>query len=276
MWWPGCQTPPVTTFIDWLARQHAGLLFLGLLLATLLVGLGCARLAEWLLDDEARGLTSGSITTAVGVIAALYAVMVAFVIVNEWSAFADAQSHVSDESAALVATYTSAGALPEPGRTAIQRSVLAYDRTLVCNELPSLATNEGPSPASIAALRAMFATVAAHPSDSAFYSNVVSELDDVATARRSRINSAVSPLPNLLLIVIVVTSGALLATVSMLDTRHRRWHYAITGALAVIIALNLTLIISLDRPFAGAARVSDSPYREGVPASVLACPSHGS
>jgi len=261
----------MTTVVDWLSRQHAALLFLIILAGTTVVALACAWGAERLFDDDSRGRTSGTVTAAVGVVAAVYAVLVAFVIVNEWAAFSAAQAKASDESAALASVYASASVLPPPGSGEIQRAVLAYDRTLVCTEIPRLATHDGPSAASVAALYKLYGTVAAHPSDSAFYGNVVSGLNDVVSARRGRINSAVAALPDLLLVVITVTSVGLLAVVAALDTKHKRWHYAITGAMAVIIALNLTLVISLDRPFAGAAKVSDSPYREGIPAAVLKC-----
>ena len=73
------------------------------------------------------------------------------------------------------------------------------------------------------------------------------------------------------LIVILATSFALIAVVSALDTQHRRWHVALTVGMSLLIALNLTLVIALDRPFAGAAAVSDTPYREGVPPAALVC-----
>ena len=57
----------------------------------------------------------------------------------------------------------------------------------------------------------------------------------------------------------------------MLDTQHRRWHLILTTALTILVALNLALVISLDRPFAGAATVSDAPLREGVPSALLRC-----
>ncbi|MFN8028002.1 MAG: hypothetical protein U0W40_17045 [Acidimicrobiia bacterium] len=261
----------MTSIVDWLARQHAFVLFLVILLLILVIAAVFVFVAERVFDEDARGRTSGSVTTAVGVVAAIYAVIVAFVIVNEWAAFADAQTTVSDESAALVAVYSSASVLPEPGRTEIQKAVIAYDRSVVCFELPRLATHDGPAPESVAALHHLYETVAANPADSPFYGNVVSSLDDLVTARRERINAAVSPLPNLLLVVIVVISLALLATIAALDTRHRRWHYLITAIVGLIVALNLTLVISLDRPFSGAAKVSDAPYREGVLDSLLNC-----
>jgi len=123
----------------------------------------------------------------------------------------------------------------------------------------------------------VFATVArAEPSvqNQPFYATTVKGVYDLAQARRGRINSAESPLPDLLLIVVVITSLALIAAVSALDTKHRGWHMVFTVALTFIVALNLTLVISLDRPFDGAAKVSDAPLREGVPAAVLRCGPH--
>jgi hypothetical protein len=259
--------------VDWLAERPAGVLFVGLLLVSLVLALGFTWLAERAFDADARGRTSGSVTTAVGVIAGLYAVLVAFVIVNQWQAFADAQSKTSDESAALAATYASASPLGEPARTQIQGAVLRYVNTVVCDEFPHLQKHTDPDPRAVTALFALYGVVARNSTaqPAAFYSNIVSELNNVVTARRSRINAAASRLPNLLLAVIVVTSIALIATISALDTRHRRWHFAITAVLTVIVALNLTLILSLDRPFAGAAKVSDDPFREGVPAAALVC-----
>ena len=93
----------------------------------------------------------------------------------------------------------------------------------------------------------------------------------MTTARKARINSALSPIPDLLLAAVLLTSLALIGTVTALDTRHRRWHIAITTALCVIVALNFLLIVTLDRPFDGAATVDDAPLREGIPAALLHC-----
>jgi Protein of unknown function (DUF4239) len=260
--------------IDWLVRLPTLEGFLVLLAVGLLFAIGFTLAAERAFHDDARARTGASVATIVGVIAGLYAVLIAFVIVNEWQAFNNAQTQVSNESAALTTTYFNASVLPEPGRTQIQGAVLDYARSVVCVELPYLATHEGPAPATRLALQSLFTTVArAEPSagSSDFYRATVDQLGNVSTARRARIASASSPLPDLLLVVIVVTSLALIAAVSGLDTQHRRWHIAITAALTVIVALNLALVLTLDRPFDGAAKVSDSPLREGIPAALLRC-----
>ena len=150
---------------------------------------------------------------------------------------------------------------------------MAYDRSVICDELPFIATHSGPSEATRKAALDLYQVVAKNQpaGDSPFYTSLVNSLSDITSARRNRINAAVSPLPDLLLIVILATSFALIAVVSALDTQHRRWHVALTVGMSLLIALNLTLVIALDRPFAGAAAVSDTPYREGVPPAALVC-----
>ena len=88
--------------------------------AGLLVALGLTLVSERAFEDEARTRASASVTTVVGVVSGVYAVLIAFVIINKWQSFNDAQSHVSDESAALASASFNAGALSEPGRTQIQ------------------------------------------------------------------------------------------------------------------------------------------------------------
>jgi hypothetical protein len=43
----------------------------------------------------------------------------------------------------------------------------------------------------------------------------------------------------------------------------------LTTALTILVAVNLTLILTLSRAFDGAATINDSPLREGVPSALL-------
>jgi hypothetical protein len=264
----------MTGIVGELTRLHALALFLVLMGIGLIVAIGLTLLSERAFDDGVRARTNTSVTAIVGVIAGLYAVLIAFVIVNEWQSFNDAQTEVSNESAALASASFSAGVLPEAAHARVDKAIVRYARSVVCVELPYLATHQGPAAATRRALRHLYmvaAAVAPAVRNPAFYESTVRSLEDVAQARRARINSASSPLPSLLLVVVVAVSLGLIAAVSALDTQHRRWHMLIMVALTAVVALNLVLIISLNRPFDGAARVSDAPMREGVPAALLRC-----
>lgn len=260
--------------VNWLVDLPTVVLFLLLTLVGFMFTIGLSWLIRRFIEDDVRTKSSTSVTTVVGVIAGLYAVLVTFVIVNEWQTFNDAQANVSAEAAALTATAFDASVLPEPARTTITNAIFAYDRSVVCDEIPYLANHQGPNLPTREALRRLFDAVATAPPaarTSQFYDDVVGQLAQIARARHERINAASSPLPDLLLIVILVTSLALIAVASALDTQHRRWHLVLTTALTILVALNLTLILTLSRPFDGAASISDAPLREGVPSALLRC-----
>ena len=76
--------------IDWLTGLPSFLLFLVLMAVGLLFATGLSWLSTRAIEDDVRTRTSTSVTTVVGVVAGLYAVLVAFVIVNEWQTFNDA------------------------------------------------------------------------------------------------------------------------------------------------------------------------------------------
>ena len=260
--------------VEVLTDLPAGVLFLVLMAVGLVVAAGLTLVSERAFDEGVRTRANPSVTAVVGVVAGLYAVLVAFVIVNEWQSYQGAQGHLSDESAALASVTFSAGVLPPSARDAIDRDVARYARSVVCVELPYLGSHQGPAASTRRSLRQLYGTVAAVAPvvrNQAFYDSTVRSLETVTQARRARINAASSPLPGLVLAVVVMLSLGLIAAVSALDTQHRRWHAFIMIALTFIVALNLVLIISLDRPFDGAAKVSDAPMREGVPAALLKC-----
>lgn len=260
--------------VGWLVDLPTVVLFLLLAVVGLAFTIGLSWLIRRFIEDDVRTKSSSSVTTVVGVVAGLYAVLVTFVIVNEWQTYNDAQANVSAEAGALTATSFDGSVLPEPTRTTIRDALVAYDRSVVCGEIPYLADHQEPYPPTREALRKLYVAVASAPPavrEEKFYDNLVGQLAQVARARHDRIGAASSPLPDLLLIVILVTSLALIAVASALDTQHRRWHLVLTTALTILVALNLTLILTLSRPFDGAASISDAPLREGVPIALLRC-----
>jgi hypothetical protein len=248
------------------------------LVVMLAIGLAVAALFSWLasrvLESDVRARTGATVATVLGVVAALYAVLVAFVIVNEWQTFDETSGHVSDEAATLAAIYYSARTLPEPARTDIQTQVLRYGRSVLCDELPRLRDDGRSSLRTRDEMERLFAEIAAtHDRDphSPFHDVMADQAAQLAGFRRDRIDAVGRAVPGLLITVIVASSVVLVAVASCLDTQHRRWHFVLTGAVTVVVALNLTVIFALDQPYRGAATVSDGPLRDGIPAKVVAC-----
>lgn len=248
------------------------------LVVVLAVGLAVALLFSWfasrVLESDVRSRTGSTVATVLGVVAALYAVLVAFVIVNEWQTYDEVNGNVSNEAATLAGIYYSARTLPEPASSHIQTQVLRYARSVLCDELPRLRDSGRSAKATRDHLEVLFreiATTHANDPHSPFHDVMAQQAAQLAGDRRDRIDSVGTAVPGLLIIVIVASSVVLVAVASCLDTQHRRWHYVLTGAVTVVVALNLTVIFALDQPYRGAAAVSDAPLRDGLPARIIAC-----
>jgi hypothetical protein len=70
--------------------------------------------------------------------------------------------------------------------------------------------------------------------------------------------------PPALVTVLIVNGLTILVIASLLDTKHRRSHPFILGALAITISLSLALVVSLDQPFDGVIRVNDDPMQDFI------------
>ena len=109
------------SFVNWIVRLPPAVGFLVLMSIGLLVAIGFTLLVERAFRDDLWTRTSTSVATVVGVVAGLYAVLVAFVIVNEWQAYGNAQTQVSNESAALTTASENVSVLSEPARANLLR-----------------------------------------------------------------------------------------------------------------------------------------------------------
>jgi hypothetical protein len=95
-----------------------------------------------------------------------------------------------------------------------------------------------------------------------FYSQALGHLDEVATARRERLNISMAKLPTVL--VLMLPSGP--ALLLLLEYRPRlmpRSQMIFMGTLALVVSSTYLLTIVLDDPFSGDVSVSNEPLKSG-------------
>ena len=73
-----------------------------------------------------------------GVVAAVFGLLLAFVIVIAYQNFLEADDNASREAAALSSIVRDSAAFPEPGGSNVRRAVGAYVRSVVEHELPQM------------------------------------------------------------------------------------------------------------------------------------------
>jgi Protein of unknown function (DUF4239) len=113
-----------------------------LLLAAVVLSLGvvllCVRLVRHLVPDTRDGYHAEVSAPMLNVVAAVFGLLLAFVIVIAYQNFLGAQANVSQEGDALASIVRDSDAFPEPGRANVHRAVGAYVRAVVTDEWPEM------------------------------------------------------------------------------------------------------------------------------------------
>jgi hypothetical protein len=204
---------------------------------------------------SANNEVAGFKFATVGVI---YAVLRAFAVFVVWEKFSDAESDVAQEAGAAVNIYRLAqGIEGEPG-LALRTGLIAYLETAIAEDWPAMEKGKG-SPATTRALGSLYALVLTYePGDqrgTAVLTEILRQLDRVTEARRARLVKASGVVPD---IVWLVLFGGAVITVSFtffFGSENLRAQTIMTGALALLIFSGLLVIVAIDHPFAGLAKV---------------------
>ena len=209
-----------------------------------------------------------SAATTLQALATVYAVLVAFVIVDEYGQLRSAQDQVSTKAAQLSIIFENSRNLPEADGTAVRHAILDYARLDVRVGLPALARTSKPSPAIDASLENIYRVVSriepTTESAKVAYAEILSALAQVSQTRSNLVNSTKATIPTSLFVILVVLAGAVLAVATLMDTRHRRSHLLIIGALVVGVTITLALAAALDFPFRGFIHIDTSPLTQFV------------
>lgn len=212
---------------------------------------------------ETIGATAATVLNAVTVV---YAILLGFVIVDEYSQFNDAQQEVGNKASSLLIIVENANALPPEDDDRITQGVLHYTSHLIDYGLPQLAEDATFEPRTSQALHDLYRTVQSiEPttnSEKAAYEAIVDALDEVVSTRSELRESARASIPPSLFWVLVLLGVLTMATAAVLDTRHRRSHLVILSILAIAVGANLALVVGLDYPFKGTIEITDMPLVE--------------
>ena len=227
------------------------------------------------IPNHVREVSGNGVRNMMAIVASFYAFLVGFIVSQEWSNVSSAKSQVSTEAASLATAGFAASTLPAPNALKISAGILAFVRTEVCDEIPYLATANRQDPRATAALENLY-QISAHVRPASVmklpgFNQEFSSMGDIGSARRQLVNAASERVPVVLVIAIVLVGLVLLTAVSMQDVRHPKAHLATVLAVALFVALGETVVVSLNRPFAGAAVVSSSPLTDGLPAKYVRC-----
>ena len=206
-----------------------------------------------------------------GVVAALFGLLLAFIVVIAYQNFGDTQSNVSNEADALAAIVRDSGAFPQPDRDRVRAAVGVYVRAVVSDEWPQM--HEGTDSARAAAAvdgiyRALQGVDPKGPRAVAFYDDSVQQVSTALVARRNRLDDAAGGLPWVIGVLLLVGSLVIIGYTVLVGSRSFWFHAIGAGAIALVLGLSLVVLLDLTYPFSAISRWAQSRSR--------AVPSHSS
>jgi hypothetical protein len=195
------------------------------------------------------------------VVAAVYAVLLAFVVVIVWQQLEDSSSDATHEAAAIGLAYRDAEALG-PAGAEVRGSLERYARSVVEKEWPRMAEQHDESRHTDAALnqvwdsyRALGAGAGREPT---FYEEGLKRLHDAVELRRERVLASKAQLPAPLWVVLIVGAIISVGLAAFFAVERLTPHTYMIASLATVVALVLFLVLSLDLPFSGDIGVGPS------------------
>lgn len=196
-------------------------------------------------------------------IAALYGIVVAFMVFVVWTRYYEALETVEHEATALGDIYQMSAALPPPFAEQMQEACLDYAEYMIDEEWERMASNTmGNRP--VREVQRIWALSNAMNqqtvTDSVLRDHITTSIARLTSLRRSRLLQSRTGLPTVLYILLIFGAIITLALASVFATEDFRSHAIKAGALAALIALLLFTVHSLDRPFQGPERVTPEAF----------------
>lgn len=238
-----------------------GLLVVGLSILLTHAGLRIVRRLVPLSVLETHHEVAGFI---IGVLGAIYAVLLAFVVVVMWDQYGDARANVEQEANQLNDLARMAEGFSDAPRQRLLSAMRAYAESAVNDEWPTMAHGDH-SPRTQAAIDDLWhAYLEVDPQtnrDNALYEESLSHLNEMSASRRLRLYASRDDLPSVIQFLLWGGGLITIAFTYFFGVKSVRSQALMTAALAGVIAFILFLILALDNPFHGYVRVSSEPLQ---------------
>jgi Protein of unknown function (DUF4239) len=196
----------------------------------------------------------------------LFALVLAFVVVNLYNDYSSASGDVTDEANALGNVVQDARAFPPDERLFVDRAVGRYVSEVRDNEFDDLATGDSDREAQARALDIVAALQAYAPrttTERTFYAAATDQLNVFLAERENRVAKADTEIPFPLLALLVFLSILTIAVALLIQTHHRAVDVALVVTVAVIVASGMLTALILQYPYSGSIAVESDPLEQG-------------
>ena len=242
-----------------------------IMVAAVCLTLAVTVLAVWLIRRAVPATRDGFHAEVsapmLNVVAAVFGLLLAFVIIIAYQNFLNADDNVSREADALSAIVRDSAAFPEPGGGDVRNAVGAYVRSVVDDEWPRMreGTDSDLAKGGLDGIYAAFRTVSPTSAvQSAFYDDAVRQLNDALDARRNRIQTVGGGLPWDLAALILFTSVVIVGYAVLVGSPSFWFHLLGPAAIAAVVAVALVVLVDLSYPFSGDFAITPDDFHTGA------------
>jgi hypothetical protein len=204
---------------------------------------------------EMNNEVAGFIYAVLGVI---YGVLLAFVVVTVWEEYTDAERNASIEISHVVDVYRNANAFPDSVKREIKTETVHYMKDLIKYEWPAMFYSKVSNEAKASYLKIWETHLNYKPRsdyEKIWYSEAISELNQMASARRFRIDSIYYGIPSFMWIVLILGATLTIGFSYLFGAKNKKVQIIMIFCLSGTICLVLLLIGVLEHPFTGLIHV---------------------
>jgi hypothetical protein len=247
----------------------AGLwLFLALaLVVSVLVAAGSMWLADRTLPKPVPTGHNGALSPFMTCVGLVYGALLGFTIVVAWEQFSSAEANVSNEASTLTTMYRQTVGMPVPEQTQMRGLLRNYAKAVEGPEWENALRTGSGSENARDALNEMYrvfgneqSSVASSPISQKF----LDQLTTLASERNQRILDAKPRIPGLLWTGLIFGGVVLLALGGFMRLGSVRGHLCLLSAVAVLLALLLSIVYWLDHPFGNQLGVTSAPFEQSL------------
>jgi riboflavin transporter FmnP len=254
----------LTDFLYSHPTWEVGLLVIGIWTGLSLLGL---YLFNRLVDVHMRSKDTETVGLTYAIVAVVYAVLIAFIVVDVFETFDRADTIATAEANKLSNLLLDTAGLPPQMAEAVRADIDKYIDVVVKSEWPSQQAGKlgdavfEPGWTVLGHLSSRLAVFEpATAGQNVNKGEMLHAVNDLIKARRSRIIAAGEHLPSVVWQILLL-AGAICVIYTYLFGAHSFGiHLTITGLISATIALVFVLIIALDYPFRGEVSVGDDAF----------------
>jgi hypothetical protein len=241
-----------------------GLVVIGVWTGLSLIGL---FLFHRLVDVHMRHKDTETVGLTYAIVAVVYAVLIAFIVVDVFETFAKGDEIATAEANKLSNLMLDSAGLPPQMAQAVRGDLDKYIDLVVKSEWPSQQAGKlgdtvfEPGWTVLAHLSARLAEF--EPTTMGQNVNkgeMLHVVNDLIKARRSRVLAAGEHLPGVVWQILLLAGAVAVGYTYLFGAHSFRIHLTITGLISATIALVFVLIIALDYPFRGDVSVGDEAF----------------